>query len=479
MPGTSVDFRGRFHVSPPFGWINDPNGFSWYKSEYHLFFQYHPFDSIWGPMHWGHAVSTDLVHWKHLPVALSPTEPYDADGCFSGSAVEKDDFHALIYTGHVDPNPRDASRRREVQCLALGDGIRYTKFSANPVIGPDLLPEDASLADFRDPKVWKEGDDWLCLCASRRKSGEGQLLLFQSLDLERWCLRGTILRGGAWLDGVWECPDYYRMGGRDVLMLSLADASSGQLGKHKSHTAIWSTGRLDREACTFVPERLRELDFGPDFYAPQTVATPDGRRVMIAWMQAWGRSIPTHDLGQGWAGRMTIPREVELVDGNLVQRPVRELERYREGLASGELAFDGLARPTGLGGQILDLEFTLETAGAETVGIKFFVGAEEETLLSWRPDRGELALDRSRGGLPIVALAQGKPDCCPYRAKVETPEGKLFLRVVLDRSSIEVFAGRGEVAMSATVYPRDSSEGIVFFSEGGKARIRFEAWTIL
>ena len=145
-------YRGAFHLLPPIGWMNDPNGFVYFRGEYHLFYQFYPYDSVWGPMHWGHAKSKDLLHWEELPVALAPSESYDKDGCFSGSAIVKDDKLYLLYTGHVD----DEEKREETQCLAVStDGITFEKLPTNPVIHAQHIEGIADIADFRDPKVFE------------------------------------------------------------------------------------------------------------------------------------------------------------------------------------------------------------------------------------------------------------------------------------------------------------------------------------
>ena len=146
------EYRNKFHLMAPIGWMNDPNGFVYYQEEYHLFYQYYPYDSIWGPMHWGHAKSKDLIHWEHLPVALAPGESYDKEGCFSGSAIEKDGKLYLIYTGHNVVE----GQVRQVQCLAVSeDGIHFEKYAGNPIIAEDHLASVATTEDFRDPKVFQ------------------------------------------------------------------------------------------------------------------------------------------------------------------------------------------------------------------------------------------------------------------------------------------------------------------------------------
>ena len=179
--------RPKFHLSPCTGWMNDPNGFSFYKGEYHLFYQYNPYDTCWDTMHWGHAVSGDLLSWRYLPAAMAPNEWYDADGCWSGSAMEMPDGRQLLmYTG----NRREGGATREnlqVQCLALGDGIDYEKYAGNPVLTAADLPDECSPYDFRDPSIWRESDGtYRAIVGTCTKERLGKLLLFSSEDGLRW-----------------------------------------------------------------------------------------------------------------------------------------------------------------------------------------------------------------------------------------------------------------------------------------------------
>lgn len=203
-------FRNSYHFSARRGWINDPNGFSHFGGKYQLFFQHNPFGSDWGLMHWGHAVSENLLTWQELPIALAPGEEYDRDGCYSGTAIEDGGRQVLMYTGHVRldrSDPHDPGGVREVQCLAYGDGLRYEKSARNPVIGAELLPDGFSRSDFRDPKIWKEDGIWHCLVAGKAGDGRGRLLLFEGSDPERWRCAGTLALNDGMAGGMKECPD--------------------------------------------------------------------------------------------------------------------------------------------------------------------------------------------------------------------------------------------------------------------------------
>ena len=215
--------RPAFHLTGGCGWINDPNGLSYYKGEYHLFHQYHPYSNLWGPMHWGHAKSKDLLSWERLPAAMAPDQTYDNFGCFSGSALElADGRHLLLYTGvQTIPDAPEGKDGRQTQCLAFGDGVNYEKYEGNPVIQPETLPEGCSTVDFRDPKMWQEEDGtFYTVVAGMKQDGNGLIALYKSADALNWEFCGILSESSKQLGGMWECPDFFELDGKKVLMVS-------------------------------------------------------------------------------------------------------------------------------------------------------------------------------------------------------------------------------------------------------------------
>ena len=226
-----------FHLCTRVGWMNDPNGFSYYKGEYHLFYQYHPYDSHWGPMHWGHAVSTDLLHWRYLPAALAPDTEYDRDGCFSGSAaVLPDGRHLLLYTGvSRETQPDGGMRDVQTQCIAIGDGVDYEKYAGNPVLTKKDLPEGSSKFDFRDPKMWQKPDgSYRCVAGNCTENGDGQVLLFSSPDGFDWKYEKILAANGGRYGRMWECPDFFLLDGKAVLLTSPMDMLPHEFEYHLS-----------------------------------------------------------------------------------------------------------------------------------------------------------------------------------------------------------------------------------------------------
>ena len=201
-----TNIRPEFHITGPSNWINDPNGLVKYKNKYHVFYQHHPHSLEWGPMHWGHAVSEDLIHWEYLPIALYPGDEFDKDGCFSGSAIVVNDRIYIAYTGFIFND--DPKKIIQHQCLAYSDdGINFHKLGL--IIGEDLLPKEYSINDFRDPKLFYENGYYYILVAARRVDGKGRILLFKSVDLLKWEFVNDIFDKDS--EGIMiECPDYYK-----------------------------------------------------------------------------------------------------------------------------------------------------------------------------------------------------------------------------------------------------------------------------
>lgn len=211
------------------GWINDPNGFAPFGGEYHLFYQYYPYETKWGPMHWGHAKTKDFVHWERLPAAMAPDMPYDKDGCFSGGAVEMPDGrHLLMYTGvRTVTGENGENRTYQTQCIAIGDGVDYEKYEQNPVIDTDAIPAGGDTTDFRDPHIWREDGRYYVVVGNRVPGGSGTILLYQSKDAVHWEFVSELTRCERQDSRIWECPDFFSLDGRYVLLASPQDMVAG------------------------------------------------------------------------------------------------------------------------------------------------------------------------------------------------------------------------------------------------------------
>lgn len=465
------DYRLNYHLMAEFGWMNDPNGFIHYNGEYHLFYQHYPYKPVWGPMHWGHAVSRDLVNWRYLPVALAPDEEYDRDGCFSGSAIAKEGKLALLYTGHVVTGPNQDQDYEQVQALAISeDGVNFRKYEGNPIIGRDQIPEGVSRKDFRDPKVMEYNNQYYMVIGSNDAQGNGLVLLYRSKDLLNWTFVNILAKSDGTFGDNWECPDLFLLGDKAVLMMSPQRMPAQGEQYNNLHSNMYMVGEFDSEAGTFALERYAQVDHGFDFYAPQSTVDDRGRRIVIGWMDMWEQEMPTQQ-GHHWAGAMSLPRVAELDGDRILFSPVEEIESRRSNAyeqANIELSGE---RKLAISGDSYELQVEFEAGNAGEFGLKLRTdeAGQEETVIAYQQEEGMLLLDRERAG--IGPGGQRK-------AAVPLQEGKLSLRIFVDKSSVEVFAGDGEVVMTARIYPSADARGIKLFSTGGSKVTMLRKWDI-
>ena len=459
LAGTDPATRPLFHIAAPAGWINDPNGFSVYDGRIHLFYQYNPYAREWGPMHWGHSVSTDMIHWEQLPAALAPDQEYDKIGCFSGSAIEADGKHILVYTGVTKVKMEDQSEQeRQNQCIAFGDGKDYVKYEKNPVVTGDMLPENCSRIDFRDPKIWKENDTYYLIVGSKDNQQIGQVVLCSSKDLKEWKFE-TILASNETgkIGTMWECPDFFPLGDKRVLICSPQNMKAEKYEFHNGHNSVYFAGDYDSETHRFVKKEPHPLDYGMDFYAPQTTELPDGRRIMIAWMKSWDACVIPDS--QDWQGMMTLPRELELKDGRIWQKPVREIEKYRKNLCKYErIEIVGETTLAGVEGRTIDLTVTLENGDFTTFSTKLAANDEYETSFTYYKECGMLEIDRTYCGVT-------KDIVCVRKIKISDPDGLKTMRFILDRQSIELFINDGQQVATTAICTPQEAKGISFFSD--------------
>ena len=303
--------RPKFHITPSKGWVNDPNGFCYFKGQYHLFAQYNPYDVKWGPMHWLHFVSKDLVHFEEVGVALAPDMPYDQEfGCFSGSAIEKDGVLYLIYTGVND--------NKQTQCVATSeDGIHFTKYAGNPVIGENDLPSGYLVSDFRDPKVFEKDGKYYLLVSCRREDLHSSILMYASDDLLHYSYVGVVTDFvDLQSNGMAECPDILFFGEEAALIVSVQFKEPEEDSYHNLHNVIYSLGRLDLTTGKWNPSTSwKELDHGFDVYATQTIQTHDGS-YLVYWENMWDDDLYP-DREEGYCGTYSTIRPVRVEDSEL------------------------------------------------------------------------------------------------------------------------------------------------------------------
>ena len=463
-------YRLSYHLMPEIGWCNDPNGFVYYNGKIHQFYQHNPYSTAWGPMHWGHATSTDFVKWEYLPVALAPDSEYDdGSGCFSGSAIEKDGKLYLMYTG-VSKNGY------QQQCLAeSNDGVKFSKLNRNPVINSTMVGPGLSTIDFRDPYVFKEGDTYYCIIGAKEGS-YGQMVLYKSKTLTSWDYVGKVMNNSdpsapnyyTLSPGIYECPTYAVIDGQPILICSPQFLPQQGNQFENVHSVVYMAGSFNYQTGRFTYDKMRDVDGGFDFYAAQLMNMPDGRVIMTAWMQMWDRVFPTQ--ADGWCGAMILPRELSYKNGKLYQAPVREIENYRVNkIQADNIQLNSQSqRIDGISGDALELEVKLEVGSAQKTGVKVFKGTSHETLIYYDAQKQAVVLDRSNSG----KNCKGAEVNYFTRTVNATPiDGVITLRIFLDNTSCEVFINGGEATLTANVYANEDEEGIEFYSIGGNSTL--------
>ncbi len=460
-------FAPTFHVFSPLGWANDPNGFNYFNGKIQLFYQYYPYKSKWGPMHWNHVTSNDFIKWQHEKVALAPDQKYDQDyGAFSGSSTIKDNKFYLMYTG--------VSNNLQQQCLALSqDGINFEKVKQNPVINVNQIPDDFSKIDFRDPYLFKKRY-YYSLIGSSDKNG-GNILLYQSKDLLVWKFVGSLFKDDPIQDkfiyknDIFECPSFFQYKNQDVIICS-PQRFKKENGKYQNlHSSIYIIGTLNYKNGQFNYINYDEIDSGFDFYAPQVMKMPDKRIIMIAWMNMWNRTMVTQK--DHWVGSFTLPRELSIKNNHLYQLPIRELKKY----CFNKVEYKSITLPSNqikslrkIKGNTIKIDMVIDFTTSKEFKIFLFKGPKHQTVLSYNLTNNLLILDRTHSGKTII----GEEEKNNTRScLVPLIDSKLQLTLILDRSSLEIFINDGYKTLSANIYSNKNDKKIAFQSIDGIAKI--------
>lgn len=470
-------YRPQFHFSPPQAWMNDPNGMIYDQGLYHLFYQHFPDDIVWGPMHWGHAVSKDLIHWEHRPIALHPDEKgYIFSGCAvadvnNSSGLGREGNYPLLalFTYHDEQAKQNGAESFQSQALAfsLDQGESWEKFKGNPVL------EEESLIDFRDPKVFwhEELDTWIMIIAC----GD-HIRIYHSPDLIKWEYISSFGADQGCHEGVWECPDLFELtvAGSDVskwvMLVSLVKG-----GPNGGSATQYFLGDFDGYSFRNEnpKEEIRWLDFGTDNYAGVSWANAPstaGEKVFIAWMNNWdyATQIPT----QKWRGAMTLPRELFLCEAEgemlLGMRAIatvstlrkREIKFEKKEPGASRLFYHARLHESPL----VELNLAGNEVPISKLEVKFINESGECLLLQMDMTQNHLLLNR--GGLNNSALGE------LFNPMLKAPLAKALsgesIRIFLDTSSLEIFACGGVVNLSAQIFPTQPFKTVEVSIEGGK-----------
>ena len=470
-------WRPQFHFTPAKNFMNDPNGLVYYQGEYHLFYQHNPQGNAWGHMSWGHAVSTDMLHWRHLPVAIPEEEGKYM--IYSGSAVvDWRNTSGLCKTG--EGNDRScliviytaAGKDSQRQNLAYSNdrGRTWTNYSGNPVT-------DLSQPDFRDPKVfWYEAQKkWVMVAVL---ADERKLMILDSANLRDWKLGSSFGPAGDSV-GQWECPDLFELpvtGTKEKKWVLIVNRNPGAPAGGTG--TKYFIGSFDGTQFKNEMPEGQEFwaDYGKDFYATNTFAdvpASDGRKIWMGWISNWqyANVEPT----VVWRGAQSIPRTLELrsfPDGiRLVQQPVREMKTLRgkefrlENVSIAEA--NRRIREAGISGNTVEIEAEFETKDSKEMGFRVLRGEAQETLVGISGPEKSVFIDRNHAG----ELSYSKEAAGRHSARIHQTS-KVKLQIFIDRSSVEAFVNEGEITLTDRVYPLQRAGDIEIYSRDGKGQVK-------
>lgn len=457
-----------YHIAAKSGWINDPNGLIYFNNQYHVFFQHHPYNEQWGKIHWGHVVSDDLVHWRNLPIALAPSQEYDKDGCFSGCAIDDNGVLTLIYTGHVVlKEAGDKSVIKQVQCLATSkDGIHFEKQGV--IVTP---PE--GIMHFRDPKVWRQDDQWYMVVGVNDHDNTGQVWLYHSQDLYHWQFVQVLAKMADPNVYMLECPDFFPLGDKYVLTCSPQGMKANGYHYRNRYQSGYIVGDWQPGSAFTITQDFTELDFGHDYYAPQTLISHDQRRIVIAWMDMWDSVMPSQ--ADKWAGVLTLPRTLMLSSNNkLLINPITELKSLRgiqKKITSINLsnAIQDLQLDSMQCELILKIDLTNSDAERAGIALSASPDGKQSTLLYVDNQAQRVILDRTYSGEGMVG----------YRSVALPADKFLTLHIFIDHSSVEVFVNEGQATLTSRIYPTSEKRTLFLFAENGALRVdQLDYWQI-
>ncbi len=450
-------YRPQYHFSSKYGWMNDPNGMVYYNDTFHLFYQYNPYGNKWGNMNWGHAVSKDLIHWEHLPVAISPDE---LGYIFSGSAViDKENTAGFGKDALIAVYTSAGKRQTQSIAYSLDSGYTFKKYKKNPVL------TDPEINDFRDPKVfWHEdSNQWIMSLATSQT-----ITFYGSKDLKEWKKLSEFGEGTGAHNGVWECPDLFTLKTSEGSTKWILLVSIGSGGPNGGSATQYFIGNFDGN--TFQADHLPYplwIDYGRDNYAGVTWNNvPDERRLFIGWMSNWeyANFVPT----KNFRSAMTLPREFSLKSNGkhliLASNPVQETEKLRKGevtfptqrIEINESSIEKLL-PDNKG--TFELEMSIIPNGTSIFGFGFTNTKGDYLNFTFDHNLGKLFMDRRESGLIDFSNHFASQDEAPLLKKNEYK-----IRLFFDKASVELFVNEGEIVMTSLIFPREIFNRMTFFS---------------
>lgn len=428
----SDHWRLHYHIMPEKGWLNDPNGAIQFKGQYHIYYQYVPETPLGGATHWGHMTSPDLVHFKQEEIFMSPDQPFDRHGVYSGGGFVKDGLIHFFYTGNVkkdgDYDYIYKGREQNVVHVVSDDGFNILK---REVVIPHEEFEDGYTDHIRDPKILEHDGVYYMVLGARTIDNVGAVLTYRSTDLENWTYARKLIEGTKEEGYMWECPDLFKLDDKYVLIFSPQGIREEKYQFNNPHVAGYMIGQMDWDEVKFIPEtEFVELDRGFDFYAPHTFEDEEGRRIMWSWMGV-GDTMPEYTnptIARGWQHALAMPRLLTIKNNRLIQQPLKAYNTLRKDK------------------QVLNINenYTLDDRAFELLvelptEDEFSIEMIEDTVLDYKD--GILTLEHGPSG---------------YGRRWRSTEVDHInnVHIYVDTSSIEVFVNDGEVALASRVYPK-------------------------
>lgn len=482
--------RLKFHLMPPTGWLNDPNGLCEKDGVYHVFFQYSPFDANGGEKFWGQYTSRDLVHWRYQGACLVTDEAFDRDGVYSGCSFVEEDRMYLFYTGNVkyEGNYDYIQKGREANVVLVEspDGVRFGEKQL--LLTNEDYPTDYTL-HVRDPKVFERNGSYKMVLGGRKRDGRGAVLVYQSADLKSWHFQTelTLLQEFGYM---WECPDLFELGKEWYLSVSPQGLAHREYEFQNVYTSGYFriNGDFERGG---RPERFIEWDKGFDFYAPQTFLDEQGRRILIGWAGMPDAEYENPTAADGWQHALTVPREITCRDGILYQYPVRELERLRgsktELLPTARQSETAGTPGTAAASQRAESAETPDTVAASQQPGKMPAAGDSAAASCLLPPAWDLELELAEesswfkisltdvldftwnGREAILAFCQPDSGCGRSVRKAQIASVR-EVRVLGDTSLLEIYVNRGELVFTTRCYPEQ--EDVHLSLEGAFQRVQ-------
>ncbi len=439
-------YRQKFHIMPPVGWLNDPNGLCYFKGEYHVFFQYAPFNPKGGLKTWAHYTSKNLIDWQYRGVAFVPDSPYDCHGVYSGSAFVEGDTMHLFYTGNVkyDGDYDYINNGREAYTMKSEsvDGVNFMPKKC--LMSLSDMPKDYT-CHIRDPKVYKENDEYLMVLGGRKKGDRGAVLVYSSNNIEDWKFKKEIMSDKPF-GYMWECPDILKFGDKEFLSM----CPQGLTREEYRFQNVYQSGYALIENDEIKVDNFKEWDYGFDFYAPQTFTDENGRVILIGWMGVpdTENEYTNPTTNRGWQHNLTLLREIKYSDGKLLQYPVTEFNNLRKEKFEIKSDVKNIFK-----GRCFDCEI-------KEIKYKVDICICEDVNFNWNEGIATLSLTEKTG--------------CGRKTRKAKIENVNNVRIVTDVSSIEIFVNDGEYVFTTRFYPEVNEYSITVSSD---AEI-IEAWEL-